>query len=481
MSTLFNAVNTTSTTTNGMATNHSSLSKCVDLFFLIGASRGKNIVPEFVAAYAENPELATRILQWARDAREGAGERQIFRDLVKYLIASEKETATRLVSKVAEIGRWDDILVFFGTDLQDLALAEIKAALLAENALCAKWMPRPTGKHKANANIIRKALGLTPKNYRQLLSSMSNTVEQQMCAQEWDAIDFAKVPSVASARYQKAFGRNAETKYAKYIDMLEKGETTINAGAVYPYDITKSVSHGNQQVANQQWNALPNYMEGSDERILPVVDVSGSMGCAAGDNANVTCMDVAISLGLYLAERQEGPFKDQFITFSMAPQMQKVTGTLTQRIEQMRRADWGMNTNLEAVFDVILTAAKAHNVTEDQMPTKIIIFSDMEFDSAMRQPGLGNSYGWGRRAPAANPPAMAMIEQMYADLGFKMPQVVFWNLNGSSGNIPVRADQSGAALVSGFSPALMTSLLGDDTFTPEGIMLKTVMTERYDF
>lgn len=482
MSTLFNAVNATSTTHNGMTTNHSSLNRCVDLFFLIGASRGKNIVPEFVAAHAENPELAIRILQWARDAREGAGERQLFRNLVSHLVAHESDTAKRLVSKVAEIGRWDDILVFFGTPLQDDALAEIKTALLAGNALCAKWMPRPTGKNKQNANIIRKALQMTPRSYRKLLSALSCTVEQQMCAGEWEEIDFSKVPSVASARYQKAFGRNAETKYAKYIDALEKGETKINAGAVYPYDVTKSVSHGNERVANQQWNALPNYMEGSDERILPVVDVSGSMCCAAGDNANLSCMDVAVSLGLYLAERQDGPFKDQFITFSAAPQMQKVTGTLSERLQQMRRADWGMSTNLEAVFETILNAAKAHNVDESQMPTKIIIFSDMEFNAAIRAPGQCNSYGWGRsRTPVVNPPAMAMIEQMYAAMGFKLPQVVFWNLNGRSGNVPVQADKSGAALVSGFSPSLMTSLLGDDTFTPEGIMLKTVMVDRYDF
>lgn len=478
MTTLFQAVNQSGTTHNGMTTNLSSMNKCVDLFFMIGASRGKNIIPEFAAAMGENADVATRILQWTRDAREGAGERKQFRDLILYMVSKQPQSVGELLPKIPVLGRWDDMLIFLGTAFEAQALDIIKTALVAGDSLCAKWMPRPTGKHKAAANTIRKALGLSPKAYRQLLANMSHTVEQQMCAKQWNEIDFSKVPSVASARYQKAFGKNAAEKYGKFIDALEKGEVKINAGALYPYDVLKSVATGNARVADQQWLALPNYMEGSNERILPVVDVSGSMGAPAGGSASVTCMDVAISLGLYLAERQEGPFKDQFITFSEDPQMQKVTGTLSQRIDQMRRADWGMSTNLESVFDLILRQARACSVQESQMPTKIIIFSDMEFNAAIRKET--DAYGWGRSRKAANPPAMAMIEQQYAEAGFKMPQVVFWNLNARPGNVPVAADKSGAALVSGFSPSILTSLLGDDTFTPEGIMLKTVMVPRYD-
>lgn len=481
MTSLFEAVNATATTTNGMATQHTSMNKCVDLFFLAGASRGKNIIPEFVAAYAENPEVAVRIAQWVRDVRGGAGERQLFRDLVTYLIKHEVNTASRLVKNVAEIGRWDDMLIFIGTYLQAVALDEIKSALLAENALCAKWMPRPTGKHKQVANIIRKHMGMTPKAYRQLLSTLSNTVEQQMCAGEWDSIDFEKVPSVAAARYQKAFGRNAEAHYAKYLDKLEKGEAKINAGAVYPYDVMTALKCGEEKAANAQWAALPDYLEGSEERILGVVDVSGSMCSSAGNSSTVSCMDVAISLGLYLSERMEGAFKDQFMTFSSRPEMVKVSGTLQQRYAQMSQSDWDMDTNLEAVFDTLLKAATQSNVSENDMPTKVLIFSDMQFNQAILPHGTPSRYSWGRQPVEYNPPAMTMIEQQYADAGYKMPQIVFWNINAQPGQVPVSADKSGAALVSGFSPAILTSILGDDTFTPEGIMLETVMVERYDF
>lgn len=356
-------------------------------------------------------------------------------------------------------------------------LTQLLRSQLSTAQLASKWMPRPTGKHKLNANKIRKAIGMSPKDYRQLLARLSNTVEQKMCAKQWDEIDFNTVPSVASARYQKAFGANATEKYAKYIEALEKGEAKVNAGAIFPHDVVKGHNEGNRQVASAQWLALPNYMEGSNERILPVIDVSGSMCCSAGAGST-TCLDVAVALGLYLAERQTGPFQDQFITFSELPQMQQVTGTLTERLHQIQHANWGMSTNLEAVFDLLLTKAKQFSVTEDQMPTKIIIFSDMEFNSAIQSYNpYRHSYG---REQGVNPPAMGMIEQQYADLGFKTPQVVFWNLNGRAGNVPVAAGKDGAALVSGFSPAILTSLLGDDTFTPEGIMLKTVMKARYD-
>jgi hypothetical protein len=294
-----------------------------------------------------------------------------------------------------------------------------------------------------------------------------------MCAKEWDTIEFGKLPSVASARYQKAFGKNAYESYSAYIESLVKGEAKINAGAVYPYDITKSITLGNSKVANEQWKALPNYLEGANDMILPVVDVSGSMTTSAGGNKNVTCMDVAISLGLYISERNEGNFKNAFVTFSNDPQLQVLSGTLTDRYRQLQKADWGMSTNLEATFELILNQAKKHGLAQDQMPNKILILSDMEFNEAT---GGG---GWRNTGSDWNPTAQNMIEQMYEDAGYKMPQIVYWNIQSRNGGVPVAFDKSGTALVSGFSPAIMTSLLGGDIESPQQIMDKTIMSERY--
>lgn len=462
MTTLFEAVNANATTANGAVTNASSLNKNVDLFFLAGASRGKDITATFAGALVEDQEVAIRILEWARDARGGAGERETFRSLYKYLIKADPALASRVLVKAPELGRWDDVLITFGTSLEREALRMIAFALNeVKDGLCAKWMPR----QGAEANKIRSYMGLTPKQYRKLLVGLSNTVEQKMCAQDWSGIVYPHVPSVAAGRYQKAFLKHDPEGYAAYKAKLVSGEAKINASVAYPYDVIRSLRNGDKVVANEQWKALPNYLEGSDENILPVVDVSGSMDFPV--SGSVTAMDVAISLGLYTSERMGGVFKDQFVTFSDRPEMLHLKGNLQQRYDAMSRSNWAMSTDIQAVFKLILTSATNYKVDQKEMPTKILILSDMEFNQCVHN---GTSVS-----------AMSMIEKEYAAAGYKVPQVVFWNLKGRAGNSPVTYNQSGTALVSGFSPSIVKSILGGEEMTPISIMLKTVMVQRYDF
>lgn len=478
MTTLFEAVNASATTANGAVTNTSSLNKNVDLFFLAGASRGKDITSTFAGAMVEDSEVALRVLQWARDARGGAGERETFRNLFGYVIRTEPKLAERLLVKVPELGRWDDVLMTFGTLLERDALRMIAFALNdVQDGLCAKWMPR----QGSEANKIRSYMKLTPKAYRKLLVGLSNTVEQKMCAQDWTGIVYPHVPSVAAGRYQKAFLKHDPVGYAKYKEKLVSGEAKINASVAYPYDVIRSLRNGDTTVANAQWKALPNYLEGSDENILPVVDVSGSMSGVAV-SGSVTALDVAVSLGLYTSERMGGVFKDQFVTFSGSPQMIKLSGTLEQRFSAMERSDWGMNTDIGAVFKLILTAAVKGKVPQKEMPTKILILSDMEFDQCITTGGTGKKTGYySTGGSPVSVSAMEFIEQEYRAAGYKVPQIVFWNLNGRAGNSPVTYNKAGAALVSGFSPSIVKSVLGGEEMTPISIMLKTVMVQRYDF
>ena len=468
MTSLFNAVNNNALTANGAPTLASSHSPLVDLFFVIGSSRGKDIRESFRKAYTADKNLAARILLWTRDARGGAGERQQFIELTKYLAGFDKDLATRVILRTPELGRWKDLVSFFETSLEEEAMSLIAVALAEGNGLCAKWMPRKG----PSAARLRRFLELDARSYRKLLVSMTNVVETKMCAKDWNSIEFGKLPSLASARYQKAFGRNAHEAYSAYVAALEKGEAKINAGAVFPYDVTKSLYSGNAAVANAQWKALPDYCEGSTENVLPVIDVSGSMGVPAGTNMSVSCLEVAIGLGLYISERMQGAFKDQFITFSDRPSMHKVSGTLEQRVSQIRRANWGYNTNLQATFDLILNSAVRNNVPESEMPTKIVILSDMEFDLACGQKG------YGRSLPPTNYQA---IESKYAAAGYKRPDIIFWNLNAREGNVPVTSGQAGSALVSGFSPSLMRSILSGKNVTPFDIMMETIGVERYEF
>jgi hypothetical protein len=450
-------------TENGMVTNPTTLNKCVDLFFSIGAMRGKpqdKVVSLFNEAYKENPLIASKLLFWGRDVRSGAGERQIFRDIVTHLTTTSPQTVRKNIGLIPEFGRWDDVLVLVGTELEDDMFILIKDSLTNGDALCAKWMPRKGDV----ANRLRKLFRFTPKEYRKMLVNLTNVVESKMCAKDWESIDYSKLPSLASSRYQKSFVKNDTERYDEYKKALIDGTAKVNAGAVYPYDIIKSISQGGDTIVSEkQWESLPNWMEGSNERVLPVVDVSGSMCCPAGGNDNLTCMDVAISLGMYISERNEGNFKDAFITFSDEPQLQYLTGGLKERLNQLRSADWGYSTDLESVFNLILNQAKIYDIPQDKMPTKIMILSDMEFNQATRS-DLGSQ---------------SMIESMYEMAGYKKPDIIYWNLNASGANFPVEFNKNGTALVSGFSPSILKPLLAGKNMTPESIMMGTVNDERY--
>jgi len=479
MTKLVDALRTNDTVTeNGMTTSSTTLNDCVDLFFKIGALRGQDKqkkINAFVKAYSEDALTAMRILFWVRDVRGGAGERGTFREILTYIADNKTDSLRKNLALISEYGRWDDLLVLVGTKLEKEALDEIATALKNGNGLAAKWMPRGNGKNREKkrwANALRSHLDMKPKDYRKMLSELSNTVEQLMCAKKFDAITYSHVPSKAMSDYMKAFSKNDGTRFASYLESLSKGETKINAGAVYPYDITKNLKHGVSAGANEQWKALPNYMEGSKERVLPVVDVSGSMSCSAGSNATVTCMDVAISLGLYISERNEGPFKDAFFTFSSSPSLQYLKGSLSERVNQLSRADWQGSTNLEATFRVLLDKAKVQGISEDEMPTMILILSDMEFNEATGD-------GWGRTSSRWNPTAQNMIKKMYEDAGYKMPKVAYWNLHSRNDNNPVSFNDTNTALVSGFSPALLTSLLAGKDMTPHSMMMTIVGGERY--
>lgn len=484
MTTLLSALQTENTfTENGMTTSSSSLNNCVNLFFQIGAMRGKSrleLINAFVMAYNEQPLVAMKLLFWARDVRGGAGERQIFRTILSHLAEKHTESLRKNLKHIPEYGRWDDLLDLIGTKLEKDALDIIKQGLEDQNGLCAKWMPRQNAsnreKKKAYA-ILRKHLGLTPKEYRELVVGLSNTVEQLMCSKNWNTIEYSKLPSKAMSDYMKAFSKNDLERFQAYLESVKKGEAKINAGALYPYDVVKNLNHGVAAGADVQWNALPNYLENNNERMLPVVDVSGSMSCSAGNNPNITCVDVAISLGLYISERNVGPFKDAFVTFSSNPELQVLSGSLSDRYNQLKNAEWGMSTNLEGVFKLVLNQAKKHNVSESEMPTMIIILSDMEFDQANNSRG-----GWFSETQTHdwNPTAQQMIEKMYSDAGYTMPKIVYWNLNARNANFPVKFDTNGTALVSGFSPALLTSLLSGKDLTPESMMFEVVNSERYE-
>lgn len=482
MSTFANAVkNQEARTENGMKARVSTADAVVDLFFKIGASRGQNIIPAFAAAYTADKNLALRIALWARDVRGGAGERQIFRDILAWLEKNDKDAAIALINKAPEVGRWDDILEVTESDVKLMAFNKVKEALEAKNGLAAKWMPRKG----PLAVELRNFLGWSPKRYRKTLVGLTKVVETQMCAKNWNEINFSHVPSVAMKRYRKAFYKNAKDMFEAYVEAVKTKKVDpvtgkvakVNASAIFPHDVIRGymtnysmwdmnnnskMSKAEIDIMVEQWNALPNYIE--EGNVLPLVDVSGSMCSPAVDKSGLRPLDVAVSLGLYCADKNKGKFNGTFLTFSAKPQLVTLQGNITQKIDQLVRSKWEMNTNLHAAFEKILDVAVKGNVPQSEMPETLLIISDMQFDACVRH----------------DDSAIQMIAHKYEQAGYELPKVVFWNLVAHD-NVPVKFDQTGTALVSGFSPSVLKAVMANDMeqFTPRAIMLKTIMSDRY--
>ena len=465
------------TTENGAKAYKSTLNECVDLFGKISACRKD--IPQarklFALAFKEDPETATRILFNARDIRGGQGEREVFRNLFKDLVSENSEIGEKLVELIPVYGRWDDLLVLENTSawgrVQYIILEQLRkdevALTAGENvSLLGKWMPSINASSADSKRLGRRfaqLLGKNEREYRKFLTALRSRikiVEQKMCSKEWSEIDYEHLPSRAGFMYRKAFAKQDATRYAEYLSAVEKGDKKINAGTIYPYEIVENYLYkgaSNDKTIDLMWEALPNYMEGQELNGLVVADVSGSM--------MGTPMAVSISLAMYIAERNTGIWKDKFITFSESPEVQTIVGkTVGDRIRNLSSSAWGFNTDLRAVFESVLNAGIKNDVPEAEMPKKLIIVSDMQFDRACASNKRTN---------------FEQIEKMYHKAGYEMPQLVFWNVNAIGGNVPMTIHDTGTCLVSGCSPSILKSVLGGKVITPVDVMRDAVYTERY--
>ena len=447
-------------TANGAATNDSTGSGLVDFFFQAGASRTMTevtLLTLFRGAFNQNMEKAFRLLFWARDVRGGAGERRIFQVIMSHV--RQLDVWNRLYVFIPEYGSWKDYFTVC-VPPSDMEIDFVLECLAQGDGLAAKWYPRKG----IWFNLGMKRMDCSAKEFRKLLVKNSQTVEQDMCSQNWDSIKYAAVPSVAMSRYSRAFRRNDTTRFEKYISAVNNGDSKINAGAIFPYDVLRN---SDLEAASAQWNALPNYMEGSTERILPVCDVSASMNDRIS-RSGPSALEVCVGLGLYIAERNEGIFKDQVLTFSGKPKLHQIEGdNIFDKRNNLRSADWGYNTDFVKTFKVLLERSIKHNVPREQMPTMILCMSDMEFDEATEYGDLDDT-------------PFEVVEQLYKQHGYTMPKLVFWNLLGGVGNFPVTENEEYVGLVSGYSPAILKPLLSCGTVTPTHIMDAAIMTERYE-
>lgn len=474
-------------TENGAVTNASTGNDVLNLFALGGAVRNRSIsdVVDLVdAAWRENQDLAIRVIFYLGDVRGGQGERDFFFNALRYLAGKSPAIAKRLLAYIPEYSRWDMLFAFIGTPVEAAALETLREQFQADLAserpsLLAKWLPSPgTASQKELAKKVAKAFDMSIGDYRRARAGLNrriNTVEVKMSAKEWDTIDFEKVPGKAFMIYQKAFERHGYEKMQKLVEKIQTGEVKVKSDTLYPHEVVRKAlsASGNEEITLQSaWDNLPNYIKDGRQGIA-VIDTSGSMTMDYGNGLQPIL--VAKSLGMYLAERLSGPYKDHYITFSEEPIMAKFHGaTIKSRYNNMKEIV--ASTNIEAVYDLILDVAVQNNLPQEDLPSHLYIFSDMEFNQA-----TNNGGGWGSRSSCRTPSLTLYqaIEKKYAKYGYKMPVTIFWNLDGRNNQHPVTQHESGAALVSGFSPSTFQYIMEGIILTPYQTMMKVLDAPRY--
>ena len=435
------------TTTNGAITNQTSGKECLDLFQRIGNMRYSDrldILEDFDKAYQEDKELATQVLFWARAARIGSGERKTFHTILSELGKTSPDFIADNVKTIAELGYWKDLLPYFHIKEVIITFAQ---AIKDGDRLACKWAPRKCPQ-------LRNELGYTNKEYRKWLKKHSETVEQKMSAQQWSDIKYSSVPGSAMRRYSSSFDKQDNQRF---VDWKNDKTTKASVSATYPHQVLEC---DDSALADKMWESLPDLLSESEENILPMIDVSGSMFGQP--------LAVAMSLGMYLSERTKGEFKDLFLTFSENPELVRLKGdSVVERLNNIQQADWGMNTDFEKAYQHILRVAKKHNVVPDSMPTMLLVLSDMQFDESQGRNGeMKTHYSW--------------MADEYEEAGYKLPKIVFWNLDAHFGT-PARCSDDSVAMVSGFSPSIMKAVLNAEEFNPISVMMEALKDIEIDY
>lgn len=467
--------NNSTETANGDLAYKSTLNSNLDFYGISGNINQPfdNLYSVFKKALFENTDLALRNLLNMRDIRGGKGVRDDSRKLLNKLFTDKDIRNTEydvfmLLSRFVSVGRWDDLLSLYGFDgeLNQLIVFYYKQGLGGENpALCAKWTPLNQKDDTSKKFIahLRKDFGMTPKQLRKYIVSKRGIVETKMCENKWDEIEYSHVPSKAMSIYKGAFVKHSEDKFKEYLDKVSKGESKINSSTLFPHEITGNLYKDITEADELQWKALPNFIK-DGVGLFPTIDVSPSMETFS--YSGYSCLDVAVGLGLYLADKNKSVFKNSFITFSGDPEVVVLSDSnLSDKVKITRKSNWGGTTDIAKAFELILDSAVSNQLKQEDLPEYLVVLSDMQFD------------GSGSR----NVPMSVDVLNKFKDVELTPPKMVWWNLSSSYKNKPVVFDQNGNCFVSGFSPSVLTAILSDEieTFTPENVMMKDLMQDKY--
>lgn len=458
-------------TENGGRALSTTGDKLLNLFAVLGALRTRptDVIDKFDAAFRENADLATKMAFYGRDVRGGLGERAVGRLMLRELALLYPEVVVANFKNIVKFGRYDDLFVFFDTSVETDMIEFIKKQLVLDYkcmksyqqvSLLAKWMPsiNASSEHtKALAHRFVKALNTTPREYRKTLSALRKYIdvtEVKMSANKWTDIDYKAVPSNAMSNYGSAFARHDYEGFNRYMYAVKTGDAKINAATLYPYNVIETM-YGNRDVAEAQWKALPNYVDG-DNNFLIMADVSGSMMGRP--------IETSVGLAIYFAERNHGAFANKFMTFTDIPKIVDVTGD--DLFEKYRSVTdhVSYSTNLEAAFDAILSTAVRTNCPQADLPKALVIISDLEIDY------------W-------NGGSLTFTEEMrnrFAEHGYEMPKLVYWNTDSRKDTFLASKNDPNTILVSGQSASTFKNLIKGIDLSAFETMEQTLNDPRYD-
>ena len=497
-------------TENGLDALNTTFDKCLDLFATIGALRTRSdadIQDKFAAAYQESPLTAMKILFYARDIDEGLGERRVFRLGLDWLVRFHPEHLYLNIANIVKYGRWDDLytLVNKGNKALDTAVFEFiayqwNADLVALSqgkpvSLMAKWLKSVNTSSAASKELGRltaKALGLSEKTYRQalaLLRKQINLIETQMSQNEWSAIDFNTVPGGAMKKYVKAFYAHEGDRYREYLDAVNSGKkivvngkevaAKINTKNLFPYEIMERYLGHSYSLRVKQlqpefeamWKGLKDTIQGVECNNIVIADTSGSMSGRP--------MACSVGLGIYFAERNTGPFHNRFMTFSSEPSWITLKDRMTLADKINSVPEIVDDTNIEAAFDLVLKTAINANLSQEDMPKMLTIITDMEFNQCAVDNSTMRNGRWG----CSSATRMTFYDKMkakYAEHGYTIPEVVFWNVCARQDTYHTTANTPGVRMVSGQATNVFKSLIDGKKHTPYDFMLEVVYADRYD-
>lgn len=470
-------------TENGAKAFDTTKDPCLDFYSVVGSLREADkdrITLLFQEAYDKDPLTAVRTVFYARDIRGGLGERNTFRILIHYMSEHMPEAIIPNLSLIGEYGRWDDIYSLIGTPVEDEMWKVVKNTLdtdmrnMAENrpvSLLAKWLKTADASSRNTRKIgiyTARKLGMEVRTYKRTLKALRkylNLVERDMSANEWYKINYETVPSRAMMLYTKAFNRQDYARFSDYSESVASGEKKVNSGTLYPYDIVEKylgdflfdkpvISEEQDKMLENQWKALPDYVK-PGSNVLVVADVSGSM------YGRPICS--AIGLAIYFAERNIGPYHNLAMEFSEESEYIKLKGrTLKEKVENLKKSEWGNNTNLEGALRRVLDTAVQNHISQEELPEAIVIISDMEIDECTNDGFF-----------------MDEMERAFAEAGYTLPAIVFWNVNSRHNVYHVDGKHPGVQLVSGQSASAFKMVLDCIEMTPVEAMMKVVNSERY--